>query len=381
MKENGCSLDQDSLGYQAEYEDGEKVTYIKEVKKRLRMRRDELKEHYSLELSINQMVKVMWERYKVRTTPSKLAAMFDPADQRSISLPELVAACEVLGLNLSEVTALTIHNPEEFSVWRKTPGEPRKTGVAPIDNPFYFGRYFGYYFRPKKFSGQLSGEQSESEVQPIWVGELEIQKIGERTRAKFLEQGQGERFDQSGQLPGLELTGDVYLLGHMNQVYVLLSDETGNRHMNMLFNYYNLSKDVLYFKIGSVLSVSVNQYRRPVFQRMALFREKLNLEVPEIEEVLRGILTMSDDELLVEAEKFEQMKKDDPMLSQFHCEKKSYYVFNEPGLFYQRTAMSYNQKAERIMKLKNASTAAAIHTVEEQEGFSQYAKALQKLKE
>lgn len=355
--------------------------YLKTVKQRLKMRREELAAHYSMDLVIDRLSNVVQKRYGIRTTPSKLKAMFDPEDPRTVPLAELVAVCDILGLSLADVTAMPVQNHEEFSVWRKESGQPRKLGVAALENKYYEGRYYCYYYRPKKFRGHLVGEQSENEVQPIWQGELNIRREGERTRATFIESNNTYKFDSSGILKPLVLTGDVYLLPNMNQVYTTMSDHGGNRHMSLMFNYYNLVKDVLYYKTASLLTVSVNQYRRPVFQKLVMFRTPLDLSDSAVEEVLRGMLSMNHDEFMVEKEKYDTIMAEYKDLdSQLDKDKKTFYVFQEQSLFNKRTSMDYTRKVELILKLKSASTAAALEVFEEPEEFAQYARKLQERK-
>ena len=355
----------------------EQIKWTKEVKKRIKKQIHDLDHLCGLVLNTKKLVNALEAGTpSIKTTVPTVEAIFDDTDDRRIPLDVLVGVCNILGINISDVLPQFERSKLSKSIW-----EPRSdtiySGINALPDPFYEGEYFCYYFRPTNLAENVALHKSETETQPILCAKLIIKNRDGITKVDFYEKEEKLSFDGEKKMKELHLNGEAHLFIHMNQVHISLTDAEGLRYMNIMFPYLNLAKDILYYKTAAVFNVSTDPHRYPLFHKMALFRNELNLKDEENVDILRGILSMNSGDLLVEKYKFDALLAEDPLYAEFLRTEEPYYVFCEDMIYAQRTHMDYRQKVDHLMKLRNIATSSAIITVKEHERINVFMKDFQ----
>ena len=309
-------------------------------------------------------------------------AIFKEGEERGIQLEVLAGICEILGINIADL--LPRMNTDASSKYRNKIWDRKSVtaeGLRALPPKFYEGRYHCYYFRPTYMYDQVENGKSETETQPILHAILELKYEDGCTKAYFKEIETQLAFDGKSHQHELQLEGNAHLLIHLNQVHISLTDQRGIRLMNIMFPYIHLAKDILYSQIAGVFNISREHYRHPLFQKMALFREELDLTNPNVSSIVRGIISMSCNEIIVEKDKFDKLASEEPIIVKFPRKQSEYYVLYE-DMIYASIPMienlTYTETVEYLMKMRNISTSPAIYTVKEHERYNIFSKALQK---
>lgn len=362
-----------------------RTTEEKEFNKRLTENlvryKDSIEKNCGLSLDTERLTVLLKDR-NIKVTKQTVEAVFDDPE-RAVSLEVLAGLCDIWGINIADV--IPCQHPQKYSekdyssVWKQ---QDRNTqGFAPLPARFYEGTYFCYYYRPTFLFERIGRGISETETQTIFVAKLKLENNNGQTSALFEQMETRSNFEGTGIMKATVLQGSANYLIDLNQIQIDLRDKRGIRTMSIMFPYIHLERDVLYSQIGAVFNISSEQYRHPVLQKMAIFRNMLDLGDPKTEEILRGILCMNGHELLVESEKFEKLVQENPIISQFPHRKGEYYVMYEDNIYTSLPmidGLNYLQLTEYLMLLRNISTSPAIYCVKEHDRYPTFSKELQK---
>lgn len=319
----------------------------------------------------------------IKVTKSTVDAVFnDP--QRAVPLDVLVGICDIWGINIADVIPCQerqkYSEKDYSSVWKHDNTKPNPHGFAPLPQRFYGGTYYCYFFRPTFLFERIQKGKSETETQPIYLAKLQLECNNGHTTALFEQLEVSANFERTGLMEPLILNGSANLLIDFNQVQIDLMDSRGIRGMSIMFPYIHLARDVLYSQVGAVFNISSEQYRHPVFQKMAIFRTKLDLRNSNVESVLRGILSMNSHQLLIEKGKFEKLCEEHPVISQFPHRKGEYFVLYEDSVYNELPmidGLNFLQLTEYIMLLRNISSSPAILRVREHDRYPAFSKRFQ----
>lgn len=317
----------------------------------------------------------------IRVSKQTIEDIFNTQENRAINFEVIVGICEVLGIRITDILPnkgdpYYGHPP---AVWDSR--VKSDVGVDALPPRYYMGTYHCYYFRPAYLFDRVDGSRSETQTQPIFHATLTLSHEQGVTKAKFEEDGIEPKFD-GGQLQDrIVMEGTANLLIHANQVQVNLRDDRGIRFLSIMFPYIHLARDVLYSQIGSVFNISSEKHRYPLLQKMAIFRKEINVSDERVDAVIRGILSMSSNELLVEKSKFDKFVQEHPIAAQFPRKQEECYVLYEDHVYTSLpllTDVTYQELTEELMALRNICSNPAIMTIREHERFNSFAKIFQK---
>lgn len=343
--------------------------------------KESIEKNCGLSLDTERLTELLRDR-NIKVTKQTVEAVFEDPE-RAVSLEVLAGLCDIWGINIADV--IPCQNPQKYSekdyssVWKHN--DRNTQGFAPLPARFYEGTYFCYYFRPTVLFERMERGVSETETQTIFVAKLRLENNNGQTSAFFEQQETRSNFKGTGIMNATVLQGSANYLIDLNQIQIDLRDKRGIRAMSIMFPYIHLERDILYSQIGAVFNISSEQYRHPVLQKMAIFRNKLDLGDPRTEDILRGILCMNSHELLVESEKFEKLVQENPLVGQFPYRKGEYYVMYEDNIYTSLPmidGLNYLQLTEYLMLLRNISSSPAIYCVKEHDRYPTFSKALQK---
>ena len=343
--------------------------------------KENIERNCGLSLDTDRLTELLRDR-NIKVTKQTVAAVFEDPE-RAVSLEVLAGICDIWGINIADV--IPCQNPRKYSekdyssVWKHDGTNTQRP--APLPARFYEGTYFCYYFRPTFLFERVQRGISQTETQTIFVAKLKLENNNGQTSALFEQQETRSNFEGTGIMNATVLHGSANYLIDLNQIQIDLRDKYGTRTMSIMFPYIHLERDILYSQIGAVFNISSEQYRHPVLQKMAIFRNKLDLRESRTENILRGILCMNSHELVVESEKFEKLVRENPMVSQFPYRKGEYYVMYEDNIYTSLPmidGLNYLQLTEYLMLLRNISSSPAIYCIKEHDRYPTFSKELQK---
>lgn len=355
-------------------------TFTTDVKKALNEYLRRMEKERGLILNKVSLTAVLNNR-GIKVSKQTIDDIFNENENKSINFEVIVGICEVFGIHLSD---LLPHKEDPFygqipPVWDSR--RHSDIGVDTLPPRFYVGEYHCYYFRPAHLFERISGSQSETETQPILHGILTLKYENGITTAKLEEHDTQYNFDGTNVFDPLIMEGTVSLLIHTNQVRVNLRDTRGIRFIDIMFPYIHLAKDVLYSQVGAVFNISTGQNRYPLLQKMVLLRRELDLSNENVISVIRGILSMSSNEILVERSKLQDLEISHPIISQFPRKKGEYCVFYEDHIYTSLPLLEnvdFMALTESLMHLRNISSSSAVLTIKEHERYNYFAKYFQR---
>ena len=345
------------------------VEYIKKIE-----------EKCGLSLDTTRLTELLKDR-NIKVTKSTVDAVFnDP--ERAVPLDVLVGICNIWGINVADIVprqkTQKYSENDYSSVWKHS--GVNSHGFAPLPSRFYEGTYYCYYFRPTYLFERIQKGKSETETQPIFLAKLQLTCNNGHTSAIFEQLEVRSNFKRTGPMEPLILNGSANLLIELNQVQIDLMDARGVRSMSIMFPYIHLAKDILYSQVAAVFNISSEQYRHPTFQKMAIFRNKLDLSDPNIASVLRGILSMNSQELLIEKDKFENLVDEHPTIQELPHRKGEFYILHEDSIYNALPnidGLNFLQLTEYVMLLRNISSSPGILRVKEHDRYPAFSKRFQ----
>ena len=350
--------------------------YYQRIKERLVKHEQELNSQ-GFQLIYSQLAENIYNRYNIETSDQKIRAIFSTGNDREIPLAEMVALCHMLHIPIYDLVDFPDAQSVEINPpWIKTSNNA--SSITHLDNPYYYGTYYCYYFSRRYLDNTVLADKTQSEAARIRSAKLSINEENGMIIARFKETFIDNDFYNSKPLEQNELSGRVNLVGNSSHFYTMLTDSYGKYIISLLFNYYKYNKDIMYYRTAAMTSVSNYPLpRKPVFQKMLLFRVKQNLNDPETENILRGILTLNSNNIIIEKEKFNQLLNDDNDLSLLSSTSEDYYIFNEDQILNQRLPWSYEDKINKILKLRQHSISPSQEIIQDDKNFSSYIKSMQ----
>lgn len=355
-------------------------TFTTDVKKALNEYLHRMEKERGLILNKTSLTAVLNNR-GIKVSKQTIDDIFNENENKSINFEVIVGICEVFGIHISD---LLPHKEDPFygqipPVWDSR--QHSDIGVDTLPPRFYVGEYHCYYFRPLQLFERVSGGTSETETQPILHGILTLKYENGVTSAKLVEHDTQYNFDGTSMLDSLIMEGTASLLIHTNQVQVNLRDNRGIRFLNIMFPYIHLAKDVLYSQVGAVFNISTGHNRYPLLQKMVILRKEIDIKNKNVAAVIRGILSMSSNEILVEKSKLEMLENTQPVITQFPRKAGEYCVFYEDHIY---TALpllenvDFMALTESLMLLRNISSSSAVLTIKEHDRYNYFAKYFQR---
>ena len=368
-------------------EDSPDDSYNMRIKKRLARWLEQFQNN-GFEINFSKLCSNMYQLYNLETSEQKLRKMFDTmTPDREIKLAELVALSHMLDIPLPSLCEF----PNTPSVLLDRPWiyEKRKsnkvTGISKLINHWYQGEYFAYYFKPKHYDRLSLGGNTPISGSNIEQARIEI-CIENGEPYVILEQKTTNRdFYNQKDLDKFILKGKLYLLESSKIAYCFMMDPAAKRAIALMFEFKDFSKDILFFCTAAMLTISLNEIHSPLFQKIAMFRIKQDLDNPRDCEIIRGILALNTGPIMIDATDFDFVKEhsEDTFLREkltdlySKREEKMYYVFSEPGIRDSVQNWTSEESVEILLKLREMSTFQAHEIVTETEYFRTFIKSYQ----
>lgn len=348
------------------------------VKKRLfKWKRDFERALGEQTLNYSGIADMMFQRFNIKTSPSKIRAMLDGESDREVKLPELVALAQIFDIPLWSICELpeTTETPSssDFNFSRITKGKLKDSGIHQLTNQYHAYDYYCYYFNPK---------YHQEHLKPIKDGKIQEAKMNVnitegRTIVTFEEIKTNTTF-YGDPMPLFKLTGDLKLLENPSIAYSFISDDTGRRAMALMFRYLNLNSDIRYYIPAGMLTFSTNKTHEPLFQKMALFRVRQNLDNLNTTNMLRGILSLNSTPIVIDQDTLEDLRKDETLKRLLAPDKA---VFTNCSVFLESfiSSNSYfipdeNERMNVLLQIRKNSLYPSQEIISEPEHFNLFIK-------
>lgn len=311
-----------------------------------------------------------------------LRRMFNPDSDYKVPLKELVAVTQILGIPLNIVCkpfALSNINLETSGILKRRKTK-KEEGIEYFFDLFYDGEFYAYYFKKKHLDSISLNGKTPVEGMEIEEVRIRIKNTDNCTILELEELTPHLDFYNKKELSRFVLEGQLYTI-RSKMAYSFIKDPEARRTMTIMFNYKSYSKDIMFYRTAAMLTISTNEKQTPLFQKMAIFKERQDLKNPEECDVIRGILALNSNPIMIEEDVFNEMCKNDKILERIKdiqkSKSKSYYTFYESDLRNLQIPCQSEERMKTILKLRQHSCFSAHEIVSEPEYFGEFIKNYQ----
>lgn len=351
--------------------------YNSHVKQKLIAWRDSFEEANSARLNYSAIAKKMEVDFHIKTSPQKISAMFDSASDREVKLQEVAALAQIFNIPLQNICEYPNAPASNIDLSKLvSQSKTRQSSIKQLNNSFYAGDYYCYYFKAKHHHDQLKPVE-ESDIEEAT---LKISIENGHTVVTLKEIKSSTTF-YGKPMPSFTLTGNLYHFENTDIAYSFITDETGRRAMALMFTYLNLSADIRYYITVAMMTFSLNQTHNPLFQKMAVFRVRQNYDKPETAEILRGILALNTCPIVIDEETLNKLIDQDEVVKRLISSEKALkkcYIFSEAVIRSNSFFISdENEKIQKILQLRKNSLFPAHEIISEPDAFADFIKQYQ----
>ena len=347
------------------------------VKKRLfKWRRDFEQALGEQTLNYSGITDMMFQRFHIKTSPSKIRAMLDGEPNREVKLSELVALAQIFDIplwNICELPETSKDNKytSDIDFSRLLKGKHKDSGIHPLTNPYYANDYYCYYFNTRYHYDRLkSGKNGKIEEAKMTID------INEGRTIVTLQEIELNTTFCGDPKPPFQFTGELKLLENSSIAYSFLSDKDALRAMALMFRYINLNYDLRHYIPVGMLTFSSNQIHEPLFQKMAVFRVRQDYTNPQTSELLHGILSLNSAPLVIDNDTLQELRKDENFARLLSSDKA---VFTNCSVFLESSIKSNayfiqdeNEKMNLLLQLRRNSLYPSHEIVSEAEPFTDF---------
>ena len=347
------------------------------VKKRLfKWRRDFEQALGEQTLNYSGIADMMFQRFNIKTSPSKIRAMLDGEPNREVKLSELVALAQIFDIplwNICELPETSKDNKytSDIDFSRLVKGKHNNSGIHQLTNPYYANDYYCYYFNTRYHYDRLkSGKNGKIEEAKMTID------INEGRTTVTLNEIQLNTTFCGDPKPAFQFTGELKLLENSSIAYSFLSDKDARRAMALMFRYINLNYDLRHYIPVGMLTFSSNQIHEPLFQKMAVFRVRQDYTNPQTSELLHGILSLNSAPLVIDNDTLQELRKDENFARLLSSDKA---VFTNCSVFLESSIKSNayfiqdeNEKMNLLLQLRRNSLYPSHEIVSEAEPFTDF---------
>lgn len=355
-----------------------KYSYNTLVKTRLIEWKNSFCKAMGVDLNYSAIAIAMNEQFGIKTSAVKVSAMFDPIKKREIKLQELVALAQLFNIPVLDICQhpTSPSSNTNFSTLVKTKNK-KGYSVSQLNNKFYEGKYYCYYFKPKRFDDQLKPVE-ETEIEEAL---MDISIKNGRTVLTLEELKHSLSF-YGEKTHAFTLSGDIYHFENTDIAYSFINDPTGRRAMAIMFTYLNLSADVRYYITAGFMTFSLNQHHDPIFQKMAIFRQKQDYTGTD-KDVLQGILSLNSGPLILDKETCQKLIQEDKSLITALSPAKALkecFVFSETAIRSELFSITNSdEKTSKQLKIRKNSLYPAHELISEPDYFADFIKTYQQM--
>ncbi len=354
-------------------------SYTRLVKKRLIEWKKSFEDQLGgIELNYAGISRTLEQQFGIYVSAALIGKMFVQDDDREVRLDVLTALAQLFDIPIWEICEHPSNAPSSIEVgslikWKNKGYRDRK----PITNRYYEGDYYCYYFYPEDSDDDIR----PVEELPIKEGIMSIGIENGRTRLTF-RQTNSEKGFYGDTLKPYVLTGNLYRFEQSNLVYSFIVNEDGRRFMALMFSYLELASDIRYYMTMGMLTLSIAQVHNPLFQKMAVFRERQNLNDKSQVSVLRGILALNSSPIILDPETCRKLIEENPILenvlSPDRALLKDCMLFSEAAIRSSLFTVSDKyDKTNLLLKVKSMSLLPAHEMASEEDYFARFIKEYQ----
>lgn len=362
----------------------EELEFTKYVKENLCTKRNEYEAVYGpLDPSY---IKKRLEKYEIYTSEQMIREMFLPTNPRSINLRVILGLCKILRTSPNEIFTFPAMGIRDFfNGWDAVP-EGTSHAYSELTDEHYTGEFYCYLLKTTYVDDADETFPSISSNEKINVGKLIIEKKPYTVTATMTIDDYTEKFGESKALDPIYLTGTPYLFHKTSNIYIpFMSDH--QRLYILAFDYENYARDILYFREGAFLTVNAaKKGTLPLFQKILLFRKKLDLKNDETKQYIHGLLNLNKETLVISKKNYNQLlQQESALLTRFDRTYRSTlemhteecYVINETSLLHDNLGMSILDKKKCLLMLRTASYMPSRILIGDDERASSLCKSLQ----
>ena len=336
----------------------EEEQYYMRIRAAFAKRRDEI-EGYGYTIRIGFLLDYLKKYYRILCDEKTVRQLFNNQCKVAIKPHLIVAMCNILGLDLYSVIQypqcvdddyhVQITLKDVFKRIKVREEEPdlfdtKEEAVSYLTNEFYQGTFYCYYFTPTQITNSIAAGEYQPAVNAIRHAVLEVRRENGETHAYLTEQDtrSGNAFTFSGRVLRLE---DV------NKIYMFLSAHKGSGFLWLLFDDVVLKKRGLYYKEIAVMTHSIGSQSRPLFEKMVLLKQPVDLTDKNKEQIMRGILTFDYETILVPADRVASILREEEELAALFDTRETYYKISKYDIIdNNRLKWDYHKRVEVLLK-------------------------------
>ena len=358
----------------------EEEKYYMGIRAAFSKRRDEI-DNYGYTIKIGFLKEYLKKYYKILCDEKTLRQLFDVQCRVAIKPHLIVAMCNILGIDLysviqypqcidesyySQITLQDVFARTKVSADEPTLFKSKNEAVSYLTSEKYQGTFHCYYFTPKQITNSVSAGKNQPEVNDIRHAVLEIKNENGETRANLTERNtaSGNAFTFSGRVIRLE---------NVSKIYLFLSAQNGNGFMWLLFDDAVLKKRGLYYKEIAMMTHSISSQSKPIFEKMVVLKNEIDLSDNNKEQIIRGILTFDNESILVPADRAEDIIKDEKELASIFDTEERYYKISKYDIIdNNRLKWDYNKRVEVLMRIMSQSINHTQAVVDQEKQIHSY---------
>ena len=289
--------------------------YYRSVRKRFNDFEKRLKKN-AMSINYDKLQDILANKYNLYPELKTLKSLFQydeewensDRNKKSINMVLVMAVCDIFNLNVAQYTKLERNITDENRITDKEYRDLLRCAdnnfitnnheaIEFIKNPHYFGEYYTYNFSLNQILSSSSAGNYQPQVNQIRESKLTIEKPADYSdevtaTLEEITTESGNRFIFKGR---------VYRLLNINQIFISLSTTDNISFRWLMFGDIFLRKNDLYFKEIAMLSHTYDSTTKPVFTKMILTKNRLDIQDPEIVQMLRGNLTFNQDDILIDS--------------------------------------------------------------------------------
>lgn len=361
-----------------EKDDCTQTDYYKSIRNAFVKRKKEI-ENCGYSIRYNFLQEYLRKYYRINCDAKTISQLFDAQVKSSIKPHLIVAMCNILGLDLYSVIQYpqcvdhdygrnNIQLKDVFKRIRVSDDEPDlfdsdEGAVSFLTNEFYQGEYHCYYYTPIHINNSISSGKYQAEVNTIRQASLKIKRENGETMAYLTEKN-----TQSG--VSFTFAGRVLRLKNVNKIYMLLTANNGNGFMWLLFDDLVIKKRSLYYKEIAMMTHSINVASKPIFEKMIITRNEINLNEKYNESLIRGILTFDNETILVPADRVEEICASYKELDSIFDTKETFYKISKYDIISNnRLKLNYNERAKALLDIMSKSCNPTQSVIDQDENM------------
>lgn len=352
----------------------EATNYYRSLRQRFHEFGERLKDN-AMSINYAKLQEILANKYNLYPELKTLKSLFQYDDKtensdrynKSINMVLVMAVCDIFNLNVSQYTKLERNITEDNQVTDKEYRDllrcadnnfitNNNEAIEFIKNPHYFGEYYTYNFSLAQILSSSSAGQYQPQVNPIRESKLTIERPADYSdevtaTLEEITTESGNRFIFKGR---------VYRLLNINQIFISLSTTDNISFRWLMFDDIILRKNDLYFKEIAMLSHTYNSPAKPIFTKIILTKNRLDIQNPEIIQMLRGILTFNQDDILIDSNAVKAISESDEFsdIAEIFNPKyeEKFYRINQSSIMNNIHIKWDNEKKQRcILKLMELS--------------------------